>query len=77
MVTLIQNIEGVVITTITADVNYFNLLAEVGQGDYINVGTSIMYLQNFVNAEELDEYSTPVLFGFKTNTDFIELEVNA
>ncbi len=77
MVSLLKSTEGIVITTVTADVSTLNLSTEIGQGDYINVGNVVMYLQNFINAEELIEYTTPVLFGFKTNKDFIELAVNA
>jgi hypothetical protein len=77
MVTLLNSIEGIIITTVTADVSTLNLSTEIGQGDYINVGTVRMYLQNFINASELDEYTTPILFGFKTNKEYIELTVNA
>jgi hypothetical protein len=77
MPNLLRDIQGEYISVYEDTVIGNNLIkSKVGYADYIDVYSFIAFLQDFSQALSVTPISTPINFGLRNNTSFIELNIS-
>jgi hypothetical protein len=70
MLTLLQNIQGEIVTEYIGSMYAVkNIICEIQGEDFVNIYGFIAFLQNFSKIEDTSRMSKPTLFGLKNKYD--------